>query len=170
MAHSDSLSNYFSQRWSLIAANIPDLPVEGLVKIPGFVETEVLKTEIDQLFFWAEEAGGRNLNPLELPPNLVATMDHHNQRFYMLTLSSGFTRREGNYTGQLVKGVALTFLTMGIYSPMPLKANSAVQVMILDNQLGEITFYKNSFNPEGEPLENKTLLKHAKFLFKGYFW
>ncbi len=134
------------------------------------MENEAITFEIEHLFTLAEEARGKNLHAFDLPPNLVAVIDLYDQRFYLLTLSTGFTRRIGNYGGQIAKGVGIGILTLGMFAPIPVKANSGVRVMILDNQLGEIAYYKSSFNPEGEPLEEKTLSKHLKYLFKGYLW
>ncbi len=134
-----------------------------------FLEKEALSFETEQIFTLAEHAKGKNLNRFDLPPNLEASMDHHDQRFYLLTLGTGFTRRKGNYGGQIAKGVGIGILTMGMFAPIPIKANSGISVMILDNQLGEIAYYKSSFNPEGEPLDDKILSRHKNHLFKGYF-
>ncbi|MFD2036848.1 hypothetical protein ACFSKL_18735 [Belliella marina] len=166
---SDSLSFYSSVLWvDVLKQNDFRIPLGKEIEIDDpYFNTELEKQTIrffDQLIM----AG--NVGNVEVPPLVVAVLDDEKNRFGLLTIHAGFTRRKGNYGGQVAKAVGIGILTLGMYAPVPTKANSSVFVAIIDNSTSKTIFYNRSILTDKEPLDPKVLDKQINKLFKRYFW
>ena len=61
-------------------------------------------------------------------------------------------------------------LTMGMYYQTPIKSNSTIYAVIVDNQEKNIAFYRKSILQDKEPTEKEVLVKQIQSLFEKYFW
>lgn len=111
----------------------------------------------------------RNLNALKITPTLDSLLKTNNKRFGLLTITTGFTRRKGNFGGQVAKGIGIGILTLGMAVPTPIKANSTIYVAIVDAQENKVVFF-HKIAAQEEPLNSVIMSDQIKKIFKGYFW
>ncbi len=89
----------------------------------------------------------------------------------MMVVHVGFTRTTGNMVGNVVLGVGLGVMTTiasgGLFSfyTVPVKANSAMHVFIVDRERKKLLFYDNAFI-QNEPHKDKILTKQVNKIFK----
>lgn len=140
---------------------------EEIVAEDGYAQ-EVLNDEIELLFHQTANSKSKNLHQVGIPPMVTSLLAENNKRFGILTATTGFNRRKGNYGGQVLKGVGIGILTMGMYYPVPVKASSFVEVIIVDNDTREVVFFRRSQLPEAEPLNKVNLHRQLEAIFKGY--
>jgi hypothetical protein len=140
---------------------------EEIVAEDGYAQ-EVLNDEITLLFHQTANSKSKNLHQVVIPPMITSLLAENGKRFGILTATTGFNRRKGNYGGQILKGIGIGVLTMGMYYPVPIKANSFVEVIIVDNNTKEVAFFRRSQLPETEPLNKATLHRQLEAIFKGY--
>ena len=107
---------------------------------------------------------------MPVPPRALAVLEANGYRFGMAVATYGFTRRDGNYGGQIAKGLGIGILSLGLYVPVPVKASSGVACAIIDAETGKTIFYKKSFQSEIEPLDIRYVSKHIDKIFGGYFY
>lgn len=166
---SDSLSFLSSVLWvDVLKQNNHRLPIGNEIKLDDpYYSAEVEQQTIQ---FFDQLIMAKNIEDVEVPPLLIATLDDEKSRFGLLTIHSGFTRRKGNYGGQVVKAIGIGILTMGMYSQLPTKSNSSIFVAIIDSSTSKPIFFKRSIMSDKEPLDPKVLNKQLNQLFKRYFW
>jgi hypothetical protein len=169
MEFSDTLSNISKKLWlNVVEQNQYRLPVHSYFLGNDDYTKAQLQDEIRLLFEKVESLD--KFYSIPLPPMIKSQLDLSENRFGMLTVTSGFTRRKGNMTGQMLKSIGIGVLTLGMVVPMPVTAHSNVYVMILDNELDEVIYYKESSMPESQPLKEKTLHRQLDYLYKNYLW
>ncbi len=100
--------------------------------------------------------------------SILTILEKEKVRYALVTFNSGFSREKGNYGEQLVKGVAVGVVTLGMFVPVPLKANSTSVTYIIDTQNKEIAFYRKK-TAELEPLKYKNLNRQYQSLLNSYF-
>jgi len=166
---SDSLSNVSKQLWlNVVEQNQYRLPIHNYYIEDDVYNKTGLQDEIRVLF--EEVQALDKFYSIPIPPTIKSHMDLSGSRFGMLTVTSGFTRRKGNMTGQMLKAIGIGVVTLGMVVPMPVAAHSNVYVMIMDNERDEIIYYKGSKMNESQPLKEKILHRQLNFLYKNYFW
>ena len=80
------------------------------------------------------------------------------QRDVLLTATRGFTRTEGNYSGQVAKSIGVGILSMGMIVPVAVKAKSNLYLLIYDSQQKAIVYFNQTpVNAEQEPLNAAAL-------------
>jgi hypothetical protein len=99
-----------------------------------------------------------------LAPTIDSLMDARGERFALTILSSGFSRVKGNYGGQVAKGIGVGILTLGMYAPIPIKANSTLHAMVFDAKNNTVALYKRSQLLDKEPTDQKVITKQVNFL------
>jgi len=166
--YSDSLSMISQQLWlSTVEQNRYRLPIDKFIVLDdGFIRYQ-LQDETQHLFTKIQAMD--KFYSVPIPPTLKSQLDLSGNRYGMLTLTSGFTRRKGNLTGQMIKAIGIGILTMGMVMIIPETAESNVHVLILDNDLDEVVYYKG-MSLEIQPLKEKSLHMQLDHLYKGYFW
>ena len=61
-------------------------------------------------------------------------------------------------------------LTMGMYYQTPIKSNSTLYAMIVDNKNKSVAFYNKSVLQDREPTEKENIIKQIDKVFEKYFW
>ena len=112
----------------------------------------------------------KSIKKLSIPPTIDSLLSVSGKRFGLITVVTGFTREKGNYGKQIAKGVGMGLLTMGMYYQTPIKSNSTIYAVIVDNQEKNIAFYRKSILQDKEPTEKEVLVKQIQSLFEKYFW
>ena len=92
-----------------------------------------------------------------------------NQRFGLCLISTGFDRKKGNYGKQIAKGIGVGILTMGMYTPVPYKANTTLYAMIFDSQNSSVVMYNIIPMVEKSPVDEKNLAALYSKIFQNYF-
>lgn len=166
---SDSIGQISKALWmDLVTVNKGKMPIGKMIADIPDHEKDFYKSEVEDLFVKADNR--KTSSNLKIPPLLYQIMEENNSRYVMLSYLTGFTRRKGNMGGQVAKSIGIGILTMGMYSPVPVKAYSNIYVLILDKETNQIAYYKKSLLAEKEPLEQKVLSKQFNQIFKGYFF
>lgn len=110
------------------------------------------------------------LEGIEITPVLDSILESRNQRFGLGIIASGFGRKKGNYGGQIAKGVAVGVLTLGLFTPIPIKSNITLYSIILDAQKNEITFYNSTIPIEKPPTDEIIIKKQLDKLYGNYLF
>ncbi|KEO75723.1 hypothetical protein [Anditalea andensis] len=169
MEYSDSLSYISGQLWlNVVNQNRNRLPVNMI----NILEENFTKVQIQEetKYLFKEVSGMKKFHSIPLPPSIKAHLELSGNRFGMLTATSGFTRKKGNLTGQMLKSIGIGIVTFGMVMIIPYTAQSNVSVLILDNERDEVVYYKASNMLENQPLKELTLNRHLDYLYKNYLW
>ena len=146
----------------------------GEVVISDSLEREKLEKELSFLILSADR--NRNIKNLPITPLIDSLLTANEKRFGLFIVQSGFTRAKGNYGGQVAKGVGMGILTgvltMGMVSvyQTPIKSNSTLYAMIIDNQNKSVAFYNKSVLQDKEPTDKENIMKQLNKIFEKYFW
>ncbi|MCO4303960.1 hypothetical protein [Riemerella anatipestifer] len=165
---SDSLSNLSSKIMDSIIWNSssPKITTKFNLtdeKLRQRVEDDILKTML-------RIRDTRKLDHIKTTPVMDSIVKAQNQRFALCVVNTGFDRRKGNYGNQIAKGIGIGILTMGMYTPVPIKANTAVYAMIFDAEKSTVVFYNTIPFVEKSPTDRKNLSQIYSKLFEGFFY
>ncbi len=151
----------------------PPSSAAGTLEYAGPATQEITQEEIvDMLSRVATKKQIRNMPVLPLLDDMLTDSG---RRYGLMVVQTGFSRRKGNYGGQVAKGVGLAILTAvatggaGYASYTPLKANSTIHAFIVDAERDKIVFY-NKVETEAEPCDPEVLAKQVDKLFRKVFW
>lgn len=144
------------------------LPLTGTLLAEDGHDHYTLSKEIELLCTTADKQ--RDISNLRLTPTLDALLESNGKRFGLITVATGFTRRKGNYGGQIAKGIGMGLLTLGMYYQTPIKSSSTIYAMIIDSKEDNIAFFKKSTLPDKDPMDETVLQKQIQSIFAGYFW
>jgi hypothetical protein len=164
----DSLSLKSKSLFEETLQSFSNIPVTGNMSVQNERIKWRVQKEIEYLCTSAERL--RSISTIKLTPILDSLLESKGKRFGLITYTTGFTRKKGNYLRQLIKGLALSALTLGMYIETPTQSYSNVYAMIVDAKENNIAFFKISKRPENEPLNPKTLKMQINEIFEGYFW
>lgn len=167
--YNDSISQSSQVLVTKALKSFPDnIPFTGEITVVDSRIKQKLAKDIEYLCLSAEKQ--KSISNLKITPALDSLLESKGKRFGLITVSTGFTRKKGNYGGQIAKGVLTGILTMGMYYQTPIKANSTIYAMIIDSKDNNIAFFKKSFLPDKDPLEEAVVSKQIQKIFEGYFW
>ena len=131
-----------------------------------------LEEEISFLLTSVER--NKSIKYIQITPLIDSLLRANNKRFGLIVVQNGFTRAKGNYGGQVAKAVGLGILTgvlTGIaFYETPIKANSTLYAMIVDNREKNIAFYHKSSLQDKEPTERTNFITQINNIFGKYFW
>jgi hypothetical protein len=128
------------------------------------------KLEEELNFLISSANNNRSIKDLSITPLIDSLLTANNKRFGLIIVQSGFTRTKRNYGGQIAIGIAMGILTMGMYYQVPIKANSILYAMIIDNQNKSVAFFNKSVLKDKEPTEKENIMKQLDKVFEKYFW
>jgi hypothetical protein len=166
---SDSLSRVSQKLWlTVVEQNRYRLPMDKISVLENDFERMQLREETRALFEEIETLD--KFHSIPIPPTLKSQLELSGHRFGMLSVTSGFTRRKGNLTGQMFKSIGIGIITMGMVVPVPMTAHSNVYVLIMDNEQDEVIYYRSSKMSDSQPLKVKTLHRQLDSLYKDYLW
>ena len=134
--------------------------------------TEELKQEIDLLI--SSVQSNKDIKNIPITPLIESLLNTNEKRFGLIIVQYGFTRVKGNYGGQIVKGIGIGILTglltgVSVYQN-PIKANSTLHAIIVDNQNKNVAFYNKSVLQDNEPTKKENIIKQLNKIFENYFW
>jgi hypothetical protein len=112
----------------------------------------------------------RSIKNIPITPLIDSLLNANVKRFGLIIVQSGFTRTKGNFGGQIAKGIGMGILTMGMYYQTPIKANSTLYAMIVDNRNKNVAFYNKSVLQDKEPTEKENIIRQLNNIFEKYFW
>lgn len=163
----DSLSTKSKSLLIKATSQVKQIPISDRLIIEDPMTNDKLTREI----VWMSQAAVRQKRTinLQLPPTLDSLLESKGKRFGLITFATGFTRRKGNFGGQVAKGVALGILTLGTYYQTPVKSNSIIYAMIADAQENNIAFFNLSVFSDHDPMDERVLQSQIQRLFEGYF-
>jgi hypothetical protein len=166
---SDSLSNITRTKLdSILVSNKSKLRINDKINLSNDTIKFKFENEISYLSRLVNQ--NKTLEGIPLTPTIDSLLEINNQRFALGVVETGFGRRKGNYSGQVVKSIFVGILTLGLYIPTPIKASLSVEVFIFDSQNNEIAYYKKTAPVEKDPDNPEVIEKKVINLFEGYFY
>lgn len=144
------------------------IPFGGNITISDTLLIKKIEKEIEYLCITADRQ--RSISDIKITPMLDSLLEKKGKRFGLITITTGFTRVNGNYSKQLAKGAAIGILTLGMSYQTPIKASSTVYAMIIDAKDNNIAFFRKSYLQDREPLDKNVLKIQIQKIFKNYFW
>jgi hypothetical protein len=165
----DTISNKSRNLFSDVLGTFSNrLPLTGDLLINDPLIKRRIERETEYLCVAADSK--RDISNLKLTPSLDSLLESNQKRFGLVTVTTGFTRRKGNYGGQIAKGIGIGILTLGMYTQTPVKATSTIYAMIVDAKENNIAFFNKSLLSDKEPLDETVLKKQIEAVFNKYFW
>lgn len=167
-AFSDSLSDITRTQLDSILSNNTNLRTSTKIEITDSVSNAKYEEELTSLFNRIMQ--GQQVETLDIPPTIDSILSINNTDFSLATLSIGFGRKKGNYTGQAAKAIGVGILTLGMYAPIPVKSNLSVYALIFDAKNNNVAFYRRTPVKEESPTDPTALYEQLEWLFDGYFY
>lgn len=168
MKPNDSLSQLSTRLLDSIAAGSANPRVHRALAVTDTVAKKRLQTDI-LLTLEAISKSGK-LEQIRTTPLMDSIARSQNQRFTLCLVNAGFARKKGNYTNQIAKGIGIGILTMGLVTPVPVKATTSLYAMIYDAQNSSVVFYNNLLPVEKSPVDAQNLHQLYQRMYAGYFY
>ena len=167
--YSDSLSMVSKKIiTTVLDRNKETIPITGELVVSDIFLKDTLEKEIDYLFYLSSKQKEKTLP--QLTPVIDSLLEANGKRFGLISMSTGFTRAKYNYGLQIVKGILVGILTMGMYVEVPVSANSNLSIMIVDAKENNVAFFNSSYLQDEEPIDSIVIEKQVQKIFNGYFW
>lgn len=109
------------------------------------------------------------LEQVRTTPLMDSIARSQNQRYTLCLVNAGFARKKGNYTNQVAKGIGIGILTLGMVTPVPIKANTSMYAMIYDSQRSSVVFYNAAMPVERSPVDPANLTQMYSKMYNGFF-
>ena len=170
----DSLSYESTILISDLIRNVTGMPFVESVIPDDEVTRRMLNSELEVYFTALENTKPKKRHEIEVPPTIITVLKANGYRFGLAVISEGFTRKKGNYGGQVAQsiaiGVATAILSGGMVAayPIPVKSRSNISCIIIDAQTESAIFYNRQFKQDADPLEESHVLKQLNTIFKDY--
>jgi len=172
----------FNDSLSYIAENLISETMEMLsyklrlssdkVDLTDANDLETLSDELD--FLISSAVNSKNVRDIPITPFLESILTDNSQRFGLIIVQNGFSRTKGNYGGQLAKAIGMGIVTgvlTGVsFYQTPVKANSTLYALIVDNQNKNIAFFNKSILQGSEPVVRENIIKQINKVFEKYLW
>ncbi len=141
--------------------------------IVDFATLDILYKELFNLETLLVQAPSRkDRNRLIKSYNLSETMlniiEENKVDQLIIAYQLGFTRSKPNYRTQTAKGIGVGLLTLGVYTPIPIKYSSKIYVWTIDSQTKKIVFHNKNLSYI-EPLNSKEISNQICNLFEGFY-
>lgn len=166
IVYSDSLTRVANELFAAELANENTLPLTETIVIEDSIVNKKLQDEISMLMYYSKNTRVR-VKDIPIPPTIDSILCSRNERFGMLVYNWGFARSNGNYAGQIAKGILIGVLTLGTIYTVPYKDMTQSGIIIVDAKCRNIA-YVSTANRESSPLEAKTYQRQVRDLFKKY--
>jgi hypothetical protein len=145
-------------------------PVE--IILADSVERHKLEEELRILITTADR--NKNVQNIPITPVVSSLLSTSGKRFGLIIVQNGFTRTRSNYGGQVAAQIGIGILTGVLtgrsYYQNPIKANSILYAMIVDNQNKNVAFYNKNVLQDKEPVEKEHIIRQLNKVFEKYFW
>ena len=147
-----------------LLAHQAELRLSGELAVPDSLRPAAgreLAQAVESLHKRTRLTGGANL------PVLDYLLQQQGQRYVLVPVAQGFTRRPGNYAGQIAKDIAVGVLSMGTMVPMTVKANSHISLFVYDSQQHAIVYLTRTHPRDGrEPLNEASVEKQLRQILR----
>lgn len=163
----DSLSNISTKVLDSIIANSNSPKISKQFKIED--PKLKLRLENDILRTMSEIRKTKKINNIKTSSLMDSVVKNQNERFALCIINSGFARRKNNYGNQVAKGIGIGILTLGMYAPVPIKANTSTYVMVYDANNSSVVFFNYFPLIEKSPVDKKNLNYIYSKLFEKYY-
>ncbi len=164
----DSLSLVSKMLLDSIIPNNNNFRITQKINILNKKTKDIVDVELSNIFLSVIRSN--KIEGLKMTPIIDSVLKSNKQKFVLATVATGFGRRKGNYGGQIAKGVGIGVLTLGMYAPTPIKANTTLYAIIIDTEKNEIVYFCKGKSVEKSPTEREVLEKQYKNLFDGYLY
>ena len=133
---------------------------------------EILSKELDLLISSAVHS--KKVLNISITPFIESILTDNNKRFGLIIVQNGFSRTKSNYGGQVAKAIGLGIVTglltgVAVYQT-PVKANSTLYALIVDNQNKNVAFFNKSVLHGSEPVVRENITKQINSVFEKYLW
>lgn len=159
---SDSLSQLSTKILDSIILKSDRPKVDKKFELTG---TFKKRTEIDILKTISSLRVAKKNDVIKSTPLMDSVVKSQNERFGLCIVNSGFGRKKGNYGKQIAKGVGIGILTLGMYTPVPIKATTSLYALIFDAESSKVIYYYGFPPIEKSPTDTAQLHE----LYKGVF-
>ncbi len=158
---------------SVVEARLPISSDPGVLAYAGPATREITQEEV--LGMLSQVTTKKQIKTMPVLPLLNDMVTASGKRYGLMVVQTGFSRRKGNYGGQVAKSIGLGILTAvatagmaSVYS-VPFKAKSTLHAFIVDAERDNIVFY-NKVETEADPCDPEVLTKQVRKLFRKVFW
>lgn len=166
--HNDSLSRIGSLMLDEILSKQSLLPVTGRIDFSNDWLRHQVKNEVLELCARIEKQ--KTLDNVVLGSTVDSLLEASGKRFGLFVLLQGVTRTNRNYANQSLKGGMIGLLTLGLYMPIPIKAQTRVLALVVDAEKNDVAFFRSTVFKNKEPLDIEVLKSDVGDLFEKYFW
>lgn len=163
----DSLSNVSTNVLDSIIGNSSSPKISKNFKVEN--PKLKLRLENDILRTMSEIRKTKKIDNVKTSALMDSIVKSQNGRFALCVVNSGFARRKNNYGNQVAKGIGIGILTLGMYTPVPIKANTSTYAMIYDANDSSIVFFNYFPLIEKSPVDKKNLNYIYSKLFEKYY-
>ncbi len=163
----DSLSNVSTDVLNSIIENSSSPKISKNFKVEN--PKLKLRLENDILKTMSEIKRTKKIDNVKTSVLMDSIVKSQNERFALCVINSGFARRKNNYGNQVAKGIGIWILTLGMYTPVPIKANTSTYAMIYDANNSSIVFFNYFPLIEKSPVDKKNLNYIYSKLFEEYY-
>ena len=135
------------------------------------IERNEFEQEINLLISMAEN--NKKKHDIPITPLIESLLNEFDKRFGLIILQDGFTRSKRNYNRQVALSIGMGILTgiSGVSTyQTPVKANSTLYAIIVDNKEKNVAFFNKSVLQNKEPTDKENIIKQLNALFTKYFW
>ena len=112
----------------------------------------------------------KNKGPVPISPVLDSLLESRGYRYGMTLVATGHGRRKGNYGGQVAKSAAVGILTLGMYVPIPIKADLTLYALIVDSERDEVVFSDRTLPYEKSPPDPRVVEDRLTLVFEDYYF
>jgi hypothetical protein len=153
---------------SVIYSNMRLYRIKNKITLKNKTINQKVENELSFLIQSAMEKS--KLEGIKITPVIDSILESRNQRFAIGIVATGFGRRKGNYGGQVAKGVVVGVLTLGLFTPIPIKSNLSLYSIIVDSEKNEIAFYKKTLPIEKSPTDPYIIKKQLDKIYENYLF
>jgi tRNA U34 2-thiouridine synthase MnmA/TrmU len=103
-----------------------------------------------------------------LSETLLNVIEENKVDQLIIAYQLGFTRTKPNYRTQIAKGLGVSVLTLGVYTPLPIKSSSKIFAWTIDTKTKKIIFHNKNLLYV-EPLNSKEISNQICDVFEGFY-
>lgn len=149
-----------------VEKHIPARIVRQKLEIDSLEQYAVYK-EIYNLAMTVEQ--NTKIKGITLNDKMIELLEKNNHNYAIGVLNFGFSRSKGNYGKEVAKGIGVGILTLGLYTPVPIKSYSTIICFIIDKKNRNIAFYRKNLGQERDPTKKEVIDSQIGDMLNQYF-
>lgn len=172
----DSLSNESKQRLYEIVQEFKDkISLTGTITVTSNTIKQRVEKDIENLVIAANDIKNSRISSIRTTPLIDSLLKSNNKRFGLITVDSGYIKTNPLYTKQILASASLNIILEALIfrypspTPHPNKAYSALYVIIVDADQGNLAFYRKTVI-SGSPTDKSVLRDQFTEIFKDYYF